>query len=176
MIGVFSKSKAPLATRERWQGIVAQYAAPVPPPPVRRKHPRYDADGRARVDSTGDSAGGRAAAVHCRVLQISAEGLTLRSPEAIAQHTQLEIELHLDEHIVLLHGRVVHCTQSVGAMKIGIQLMFDDTRAGDDPDMEARVEVRAEAPKRSGVSSDAPANTPPRLRRLVVAHLRGEPW
>ena len=142
----------PLA-RADWKQVVTRYATVIVAPPVKRRHPRYDATGQARLSKAGSEA---ALVETCVLLQVSAEGLTLRSPDEIRLHELLAIEVRLPDRTVLLHGRVVHCTGTVGAFKLGVQLTFDES---------PRVEHAARAARSTKQASL------PHLRRLVVANM-----
>lgn len=119
-----------LISREEWAKIVAEYGQPTEPE-HRRRHPRHPLVGAAKLTFTVEVDGQPATKVHhCAVLQISAEGLTLRSHNPLAVHAVAAIELPLEVRNVGLEGRVVHCTQTVGAYKVGIELRFREPGAG----------------------------------------------
>ena len=124
------QTKPQPVTRDRWMEIVARHALPLTAPQFKRRHRRYPSLRSARVAFTVHR-GARVVTVvrSCKVIQISAEGLTLRSQERIPLRAQLAIELHVTEPPsgevpFLVFGNVVHCTQMANAFKVGVQLLF----------------------------------------------------
>lgn len=143
--------------REDWERIVIRYATVIAAPPVKRRHPRYDTTGRAKLSKAGSQA---VLVETCALLQVSAEGLTLRSHDEIPLHELLAIEVRLTDRAVLLHGRVVHCTGTVGGYKLGVLLTFDESPS---------VEQAAPATRATQQTSL------PRLRRLIMANMNSRP-
>jgi hypothetical protein len=62
----------------------------------------------------------------CAALEISQEGLSLRSPVPIPAGTLLAIKLRLADCKLVLWGRVAHCTLGTGAFHVGVQLRFPE--------------------------------------------------
>lgn len=120
-------------TRERWAEVVAEYTPPLPEPLTRRRHHRGDTPGSAGVTFTPDGGSPEEPIVAiCNVLQISAEGLTLRSRQDIPPETQVAIDLRLGEQTLALSGQTVHSTGTVGAFKVGVKLKFVEPAAPGD--------------------------------------------
>ena len=105
-------------TRARWAEIVTNHVSDQQqPPPVKRHEPRQAVEGFAKLTIT--------IVRTCTLLQVSEGGLMVRSPKEIPVGTRLSIESYLHDEAVLLSGEVVHCTETVGAFKVGVQLSFD---------------------------------------------------
>ena len=120
-------------TRQRWAEVIAEYTPPVPEPSIRRRHQRCHTLASARVTFVpdGGSTEGPIVAI-CNVLEVSAEGLTLRSRQQIPPETQVAIDLRLGEQILALSGLTVHSTGTVGAFKVGVELKFVEPAAPGD--------------------------------------------
>jgi hypothetical protein len=61
-----------------------------------------------------------------KVLNMSATGLLLRLREEVEPRTPVLLRVTLTEGQATLLGRVVHCTPTVGAFKVGVFLSFDE--------------------------------------------------
>jgi hypothetical protein len=61
-----------------------------------------------------------------KLLNVSAEGVLVRLQEQVIPETTVLLRLTLTQGEALLVGRVVHCTPTVGAFKVGIVLSFED--------------------------------------------------
>ncbi len=124
-------------TRDRWMEVVARHALPLTEPQFKRRHHRYYTLRAARLAFTLHRGARAVTAVRsCKVIQISAEGLTLRSQERIPLRTQMAIELRCAEPAsgeapFLVFGKVIHCTQTDDAFKVGVQLRFSEDHGGD---------------------------------------------
>ena len=113
-------------TPEQWTQLVAEYGTGPAASLLRRRQPRYYVQGPTRVAFSRDadcSEGPNART--CSVLDISNDGLMLRSREQLPVHTPLAIELYFGDQTITVFAAVVHCTQTVGAFKIGVKLRFD---------------------------------------------------
>lgn len=111
--------------RKRWARIVERSGFPPEDPLVRRKSARYAVETHKVVKVVIDPdcvAPGRPGAVLCSVLNLSHEGVMLRSDVEIRPRTRLAVEWPKDDEVLTLPGVVRHCTQTVGAFKVGIEL------------------------------------------------------
>jgi len=121
------QTKPQAIKRDRWMEIVARHALPLREPRFKRQHHRYHTLGSASVAFTLLRGAREVPVVHsCRVTQVSAEGLTLRSQARIPLRAQVAIELRLGKPPLLVFGQVIHCTQTVGAFKVGVALLFSE--------------------------------------------------
>jgi hypothetical protein len=123
------QSGAPIS-REQWAEIVAEHSASAAAECGRRLHPRHPSLGSAQLAYTVDDGYNEVPTIRrCTVLEISADGVTFRSRERIPLDEPVVIELTLGGGLVALWGHVVHCTQTVGAFKVGVKLEFPQQRA-----------------------------------------------
>lgn len=60
------------------------------------------------------------------LLDISPDGLMLRSFEPLKRGVGVGILLSVDESEASLQGYVMHCTPMLGGHKVGVQLLFGD--------------------------------------------------
>jgi hypothetical protein len=126
------QTKSQPITRDHWMDLVARHALPLTAPQFKRRHYRYPSLSSARVAFALQRGARVVTAIRrCKVMQISAEGLTLRSQERIPLRAQLAIELHTTEPpsgkgLFLVFGTVIHCTQTADAFKVGVQLLFSE--------------------------------------------------
>ncbi len=74
---------------------------------------------------------GHSAVLRGTLMNASASGVLIRQRQQTAPGTLVVISIPLDAELLLLAGEVVHCTQTVGGYKIGIELRFADE--GDQP-------------------------------------------
>ena len=110
-------------TRRQWLDIIAKH--PAPPDPVhRREHTRgHPAFQWAKV------AFEKAGAPIVRpgtVLDASTTGIMIRQREEVDVRTLVIVRAVLDNQDITIAGQVMHCTQTVGGYKIGIELRFLD--------------------------------------------------
>jgi hypothetical protein len=116
-------------TREQWVEIVAGHSAPASAERGRRQHPRHPSAGSAQLAYTVDDGYSELPRVRdAGVLEVSAGGLTLRGRERIPLDEPVVIELSLGTQPVTLWGRIVHCTPTAGAFKLGVRLEFPQER------------------------------------------------
>lgn len=116
-------------TREAWAKIVEEHSGPSEPE-YRRQHPRHDTFGSATLTLEADEGEDERQVHRCAVLQISADGLTLRSPAPVPIHKIVVIGLELADRPLVLLGKIRHSTPTIGAFKIGVQLQFSENDAG----------------------------------------------
>ena len=61
------------------------------------------------------------------LLQVSAEGLTIKSEEPVDEQTTLDLWINIDGEPMKVSGQIVHCTQTLGGYKLGIRILFPDS-------------------------------------------------
>ena len=114
-------------TPEQWTQLVTQHGSGPAASLLRRRQLRYYVQGPTRVAFSRHADSRDASNAHtCSVLDVSNDGLMLRSREQVPLQTPLAIELYFGEQTITIFGTVVHCTQTVGAFKIGVKLRFDE--------------------------------------------------
>jgi len=93
----------------------------------RRRDPRRHAvNGKAKVIYRN---GQDTLAQIGKVLNLSAKGVLFKVAERIRAGRPVVLRLTLGENRAVLAGRVVHCTEGSDGFKVGVELMFDDSRA-----------------------------------------------
>lgn len=123
-MGALPENQANPLSRDRWLEIFSRHISPDVEPAIRRKSRRYGLEfGVARLQYLED---GTPLNRTVPLLQISAEGLMVKSRKPIQAYTPLRMEVTLDDDTFALNGRVLHCTQTVGSYKVGIELRFPD--------------------------------------------------
>jgi hypothetical protein len=115
------ETAAKITARKRWEELLARYPE-APAPEHRRTSPRRDSGGD-RVELTFER-DGQAAVRGGRLLNASSEGVMIGQREELAPGTAVRLHVMLGEVAARLDGRVIHCTQTVGGFKVGIQLLF----------------------------------------------------
>jgi hypothetical protein len=111
-------------TGDIWLRILARHANARVEPRIKRKSQRYRVE--FGVVQLFYECSGRTRDYTASLLQISAHGMMIRNHTRIAVGTPLRMKVTLDRAPVTLNGRVAHCTETVGAFKIGIRLQFED--------------------------------------------------
>lgn len=109
-------SRNETATLERWRQYVTENGDGEMSRQVKRGEPRVDVFGAAEIETQAEGS------VRCSVLEISTHGLMMRSRTRLPPSTAVVVTAYLGDESFALTGSVVHCTQTVGAFKIGIQL------------------------------------------------------
>jgi hypothetical protein len=109
-------------TREAWEKLVDRYAGQMGRE-FRREHGR-------RNTSTGSvklafEREGKPVKRTGNLLEFSWEGVQIKQREEITVSTLVLMHVMLSEGEATLAGRVVHCTDTLGGFKVGIQLLFD---------------------------------------------------
>lgn len=115
------------ATFQRWLRYLAENAEHDGAEQVKRGEPRMGVYGAAEVRLASEEFGDKP--VRGSVLEASTQGLMLRSRERIPLHAKVTLTAYLDDETFALSGTVVHCTQTVGAYKVGIRLNVDSSAA-----------------------------------------------
>ncbi len=108
-------------TRRQWEALLTRYEENRSTE-YRRSCPRRNA-GVDRVELTFDVEG-RPVVRTGTVMNVSTDGMLVRT-HRIPVGTPLRIRLLLEPAGAPLVGEVRHCTETVGASKVGIQLKFD---------------------------------------------------
>ncbi len=94
----------------------------------RRKHVRFRIDAWAILTfDSPDKQGTQAVCSGCQVLDVSEEGMALRTNRKIAPDTPVSIELHVSGRILWLSGKIVYHVGMAGSIRTGIRLQFDAT-------------------------------------------------
>ena len=110
-----------LTSREKWEAFVAQQPEE-PTPEHRRSNRRRDtAFGMAELVFTLE---GRQVQRSGRVLNISPTGLMVKQREPVADGSSVLVKVGCEDGELVLSGRVMHCTETVGGYKLGIELLF----------------------------------------------------
>lgn len=113
-------------TRSRWADLVAQCAREASVANRRQETRRFALGATARL---AFEKSGRPATQFAGVLNVSTDGVMLKSANRIAYGTAVVLQLAITDEPVILAGRVIHCTQTVGGYKVGIELQFQDEPA-----------------------------------------------
>ncbi len=110
-------------TRQRWREILDQYAESGRSDHRRTNERHYLELGSVKLTyEEGDAPVVRAG----RLLNASDSGLMVKQYQDILPKTELQIEAAIGDEAFTLTGHVVHCTQTLGGFKIGIELQFPD--------------------------------------------------
>jgi hypothetical protein len=112
-----------VTTREEWWKVLSEFAAAEKEPTYRRKSRRYPCEGEIKVVGMMDDEPFKQI---WKILQVSAGGLMARSPREVLQETRVTVFWRRNERNLMMSGRVIHCTQTIGGYKIGIRLAFPD--------------------------------------------------
>ncbi len=118
-----SKLEPDIATIDEgyWRRFVRRAIAPQPKSDVQRGAPRYPYCTEIKLTFEDD---GRASTRSLTTLNISVTGLTAKGTLEIPMDSEVLLELSPEGSPFLVRGTVVHCTQTVGGYKIGIDLAF----------------------------------------------------
>jgi hypothetical protein len=112
-------------THEQWLRMIERYVTDEPEPPVRRGQRRYTVDGMVTLAVlSADGNGVHTAVRTAPLVQVSDEGIMIRSHAELAQDTVVAMQVYLEDDNFALLGRVMHCTDTIGGYKVGIQLAF----------------------------------------------------
>jgi hypothetical protein len=110
-------------TREQWEELVFRNSTK-PPDEYRRGQARRDTAWepvQLAFQKLGDSV-----VRNGKLMNASAGGVMVRLTENLDYGTMLVMRVIFADQPVVLVGRVVHCTETIGAYKIGIELQFGD--------------------------------------------------
>jgi len=115
-----------LTSRYAWEHLLQQYPVGGVLDRRRRDPCRHTARGKARLIYRN---GQETSAQTGKVLNVSAGGILLQLPERVRTGRLVVLRLALGENRAILVGRVIHCTPAADGFKIGVELLFDDSRA-----------------------------------------------
>ena len=110
-------------TRSRWREILATVVAAEFEPAYRRNHRRYPVHGEVKVVG---QLNGQPFRRTMPLLEASAEGLTAKSETELPDDFRVEMTVHVTEEPLLMRGKIVHCTQTLGGHKVGIHIEFTE--------------------------------------------------
>ena len=108
---------------ELWQQIISRFP-PDETPRHRRKHGRRG--GSLGPVELAFEQGGEAVTRTGTLLNVSPEGVMIKQQDKIEPGTTVVMKAIPWEEMVVLKGRVIHCTETVGGFKVGIELRFAD--------------------------------------------------
>ncbi|HSW45778.1 MAG TPA: PilZ domain-containing protein [Phycisphaerae bacterium] len=112
-------------TRDRWIEIVEQSGDPKMESRDRRQNPRYNAGTVVTLVFDPEQGSEKAPReLTSSVLDISPTGMMLRCHWEIPHDTPVGIKWYQENDVEALSGIVRHCTSTVGAFKVGIELRF----------------------------------------------------
>lgn len=116
-------------TRDEWLAVLGRLVRPEIEPLRRRKYRRYSIEppsyGDARLSfRPGRSPTTRPAVRSGPVLDISPAGMMVKTYSELPVGVQVSAQVVLDGLRLALRGRVVHCTNTLGGFKVGIELHF----------------------------------------------------
>ena len=105
-----------------WKRFLKRTVAPEHKSDIQRAEPRYPLSGETKVSfEDADETSVRRLAL----LNGSQDGLTTKGQTPIALDTQVVLEMNPEGTPFTIHGRIIHCTETVGGYKIGIELRFE---------------------------------------------------
>ena len=105
-----------------WKRFLKRTVAPEHKSDIQRAEPRYPLSGETKVsfEDAGETSVRRLA-----LLNASQDGLTTKGQTPIVLDTQVVLEMNPEGTPFAIHGRIIHCTETVGGFKIGIELRFE---------------------------------------------------
>src|SRR5512143_2516651 len=119
-ISINPTKNATIMTRSAWCAWIAHIPPSEPETGVKRHSLRRAiAAGPVQIRYGRDGRAGRQA---CWVLEVSANGLTLRALRAVPERDSVEIWWPEQDGVMRLRGTIAHCTGSVGGYKLGVTL------------------------------------------------------
>ncbi len=111
-------------TMEQWRVVVSANTEPSAEAGIRRGEPRRDLTLTSAKLTFRKKGAATPIERPCTLLDVSSGGLMVRARSSIAPNTTVEIEVFWEDETSALRGTVEHCTQTVGAFKVGIKLHF----------------------------------------------------
>jgi len=105
-----------------WKRFLQRTVAPEHKSDVQRSAPRYPLPGDIKVtfEDSGETSVRRLALINA-----SQEGLTTKGQTAMPLDVDVVLELNPEGTPFSIHGRIIHCTETLGGFKIGIELRFE---------------------------------------------------
>lgn len=110
-------------SRDVWSKVVSAASLAEMEPKVRRTTRRYSCDGEIKVSGEIEDEPFRETWI---LLQVSMTGISARAPREVPDATKVTIRWQWGSQELLLRGRVMHSTQTVGGYKVGVRLDFPD--------------------------------------------------
>jgi hypothetical protein len=110
-----------VTTREEWWKVFSDFAVAEQEPHYRRRSRRYPCEGEIKVEGEVDDEPFKQI---WKILQVSEGGLMARSPREVPLETRVTVFWRRNERNLMMSGRVIHCTQTIGGYKVGIRLAF----------------------------------------------------
>lgn len=109
-------------TIQEWLRRISAVVAPESEPVLRRSFRRYPVMGEVKASGCRDD--GTQFKRTWTLLQVSAEGLSIKSEEHLEVQTPLDLAVNIDGNPMPVRGTVIHCTQTLGGYKLGVRLHF----------------------------------------------------
>ncbi|MFQ5412522.1 MAG: PilZ domain-containing protein [Phycisphaerae bacterium] len=106
-----------------WRRFLLRAIAPQPKADIQRGAPRYPYC--TEIKLTFDDAG-HVSTRSLTSLNVSVSGITAKGGLEIPMDSEVLLEMNPEGVPFVVRGRIVHCTQTVGGYKIGIDLMFSE--------------------------------------------------
>lgn len=114
-------------SRPRWCELIASYP-PTQSSEYRRKHTRRDV--LLGAVQLAFELGGKPTLRSGALLNASPTGVLVKQRDRIPYGTTVLVKVLIASDTILLLGRAIHCTQTVGGYKLGIELQFPDEPDG----------------------------------------------
>lgn len=112
-------------SQSEWLEMMSRHIAPEQEPAIRRGDQRYNVDGMVTLALINADRHGLQTAVRTMpLIQVSESGVMVRSPSRLGEDTVVGMQAYLGDDTFALLGRVMHCTETIGGYKVGIQLAF----------------------------------------------------
>lgn len=108
-------------TRRQWREVLARSVAAELEPMLRRQFRRYAVRGEARATWLHD---GTTFSRTWSILDISVQGMMVKAYEDVPTDVRLNLMVNLDGTPMPMVGRAIHCTQTLGGWKLGVELVF----------------------------------------------------
>lgn len=105
-----------------WKRFLQRTVAPESKSDIQRATPRYPLPGDIKV--TFEDAG-EMSARRLALLNASHEGITAKGQTLIPVDVDVVVELNPEGTPFRIRARIVHCTETLGGFKIGIELRFE---------------------------------------------------
>jgi len=109
-------------TCTQWADALANQIEPGDDPLIRREHERFYVVASARLTPIVNGKPCQDDEQTCALLDVSESGIMVRTRMPIAADTPVDVVVYLGDGEYPLVGRVVHCTSTVGANKVGVRL------------------------------------------------------
>ena len=112
-------------SQAEWQSIVTSIASNSADHDPRRNNPREPFTNYEDVKLNILIAGVIEHYV-ARITELSLGGVTCWTEREVPERVKVMFQFHPDQNPVRLRGRIVHCTQTIGGYKVGIELEFPE--------------------------------------------------